>query len=69
MATKPFEIVRGGVKFSAAVCPQCGGKVWPASALDAHIDRHEARKLLLNSQLLPLQKYMARMRMTNGPWD
>ena len=61
-------IVRGGVTFAAIICPHCGGKVWPATALEGHLDRHEMRRLLIASQLLPLQRTLKRLRLVNKTW-
>lgn len=57
-------IVYHGLKFAAAVCPHCGGKVWPADALKAHVERHEARDAYVETKWLrPLQHDMRRSRL------
>ena len=46
----------------AAKCERCGTKIYPASLLDAHIERHEQRERWLNAELRKLQHTFSHMR-------
>lgn len=48
--------------YHAAVCHRCGTKIFPASLLEAHMDRHQLKDLYLEGELKKLQFAMARMR-------
>jgi hypothetical protein len=47
---------------NAAVCQRCGVKIYPATLLDAHMDRHQIKDWYLEGELKRLQYAMGRMR-------
>jgi hypothetical protein len=53
----------GGVEYPATICPTCGGKVYPASSLEAHTDRHKVAALYWDDQILILKGMLDRMRL------
>lgn len=57
-STEMGVIVREDRSFQAALCPHCGGKVWPAETLEAHVTRHELRDAAFRCVLKPLQEKM-----------
>lgn len=48
--------------YRAAMCPRCGTKIYPANVLQAHLERHRRRDLVLEEELRKLQLVMCRMR-------
>jgi hypothetical protein len=48
--------------YRAAMCPRCGTKIYPTKLLQAHLERHRNRDLLLEEELRKLQLVMGRMR-------
>jgi hypothetical protein len=46
----------------AALCHRCGTKIYPASELEAHMDRHQLKDMFLEGELKKLQYSMNRMR-------
>jgi hypothetical protein len=46
----------------AALCHRCGTKIYPASELEAHLDRHQVKDMFLEGELKKLQYSMNRMR-------
>lgn len=55
-------IKRDGKNYRAATCPRCGGKIWPAAALLAHKDRHEARDYAVRVYFAPIVRRFKTMR-------
>jgi hypothetical protein len=47
---------------SAALCHRCGTKIYPASHMEAHMDRHQVKDMFLEGELKKLQYSMNRMR-------
>jgi uncharacterized OB-fold protein len=48
--------------FRAAKCEKCGGKIYPASLLEAHLARHAQRERWLHDELRKLQYTFSHMR-------
>jgi len=48
--------------FRAAKCKKCGTKIYPASLLDAHVERHQQRERWFNDELRKLQHTFSHMR-------
>jgi len=48
--------------FHAALCHRCGTKIYPASQMEAHLDRHQVKDMFLEGELKKLQYSMGRMR-------
>jgi len=48
--------------FRAALCHRCGTKIYPASQMEAHLDRHQVKDMFLEGELKKLQYSMNRMR-------
>ena len=48
--------------FHAVLCHRCGTKIYPASLMDAHLDRHQVKDMYLEGELKKLQYAMGRMR-------
>ena len=46
----------------AALCHRCGTKIYPASDMEAHMDRHQVKDMFLEGELKKLQYSMNRMR-------
>jgi predicted nucleic-acid-binding Zn-ribbon protein len=46
----------------AALCHRCGTKIYPASQMEAHLDRHQVKDMFLEGELKKLQYSMNRMR-------
>ena len=53
-------IVYNGVTYAAAVCRECGGKVWPPSALRKHQAHHREIVGWFRSTAKPLRLAMRR---------
>jgi len=61
-STETFDIHYDNATYPAAVCQRCGTKIYPAAALEAHLDRHQLKDLYLEGELKKLQYAMGRMR-------
>lgn len=61
-STEYFDIHFNNETYPAAVCPRCGTKIYPATLLEAHMDRHQLKDLYLEGELRRLQYAMGRMR-------
>lgn len=46
----------------AALCHRCGTKIYPASEMEGHMDRHQVKDMFLEGELKKLQYSMNRMR-------
>ncbi|MBI1994995.1 MAG: hypothetical protein HYU31_13120 [Deltaproteobacteria bacterium] len=57
-----FDIFYNNAIYPAAICHRCGTKIYPASLLEAHLDRHQLKDLYLEGELKKLQYSMGRMR-------
>jgi len=57
-----FDIFFNKAIYPAAICHRCGTKIYPASSLEAHLDRHQLKDLYLEGELKKLQYSMGRMR-------
>ena len=57
-----FDIFFNKAIYPAAICHRCSTKIYPASSLEAHLDRHQLKDLYLVGELKKLQYSMGRMR-------
>jgi hypothetical protein len=57
-----FDIFFNNAIYPAAICHRCCTKIYPASSLEAHLDRHQLKDLFLEGELKKLQYSMGRMR-------
>ena len=57
-----FDIFYDNAIYPAAICHRCATKIYPASSLEAHMDRHQLKDLYLEGELKKLQYSMGRMR-------
>ncbi|HET8563160.1 MAG TPA: hypothetical protein VFM35_04715 [Candidatus Binatia bacterium] len=62
LAPELVEIHFDKETFQAAICPRCGGKIYPQHLLDAHLDRHQVKDLFVVGELRKLQAVMGRLR-------
>lgn len=55
-------IVVSNKSFRAAMCDQCGAKMYPPKLLPPHLSRHERRNEWFTTELKKLQHTFAQMR-------
>lgn len=58
-------IVIDNKKFRAALCNECGAKMYPPQLLQPHLSRHRRRHQWFTTELRKLQDTFARMRDLN----
>jgi hypothetical protein len=64
---RTVRIVVRDQTFEAVICPQCSMRIWPALALQQHIERHEFRARLLQDYfVIPLRARLAAMQTGNA---
>lgn len=58
-------IVIDNKKLRAALCEQCGAKMYPPQLLQPHLSRHRRRHVWFTTELKKLQDTFSRMRDLN----